>query len=167
MLLGKGADVNVQNGRALREAFKNGHMEVMRLLLEKGANINAEIIGTYVLPLVAVMLRNYEEEMLFLLNRFADVNSQCVRALLNEFRNYYEVVMKPHGDVISLVRDIYETVQDISVDDDEVMEQFLPLRKEMRPFWWGEGKEEEETLDEEEIYGDDNDDEVDSSEEYS
>ena len=37
LLLEKGADVNAQTGRALREASKRGRLAVMRLLLEKGA----------------------------------------------------------------------------------------------------------------------------------
>ncbi|KAJ7291257.1 ankyrin repeat-containing domain protein [Mycena rebaudengoi] len=40
-LLDSGADVHVRNNGALREAAKRGHTEVVQLLLENGANINA------------------------------------------------------------------------------------------------------------------------------
>lgn len=40
-LLSQGADVNAQDGSPLREALKNGHLEVARLLLEHNANVEA------------------------------------------------------------------------------------------------------------------------------
>jgi ankyrin repeat protein len=44
MLLGKGANANAQGGRnrnPLQATSAEGHNDVMQLLLEKGANINA------------------------------------------------------------------------------------------------------------------------------
>ncbi|KAJ7291204.1 ankyrin repeat-containing domain protein [Mycena rebaudengoi] len=41
LLLDKGADIHAGNNGALREAAKAGHTEVVQLLLENGANINA------------------------------------------------------------------------------------------------------------------------------
>jgi ankyrin repeat protein len=75
LLLDKGADVNGQGGQYLQAASSMGHIENVNILLEKGADVNSQG-GEYGNALQAAVIRNHIEIVNILLEKGADVNSQ-------------------------------------------------------------------------------------------
>jgi hypothetical protein len=79
LLLDKGVDPNVagkEYSNALQEASAIGHKQIVRLLLEAGADVNAEGGGLYGSALQAASARGHEQVVRLLLDHGADVNAQ-------------------------------------------------------------------------------------------
>ncbi|MCJ1426002.1 hypothetical protein MMC29_003904 [Sticta canariensis] len=77
--LKKRVDINVKagfHGNALQTASYQGHEEIVRLLLENGANVNAEGGRTYGTALQAASFQGHEEMVRLLLNNGANVNAE-------------------------------------------------------------------------------------------
>ncbi|KAJ7434127.1 hypothetical protein B0H11DRAFT_2258741 [Mycena galericulata] len=78
-LLDKGADVNAEDkefGTALQVACFKGHTDVVQLLLENCANVNAQGTGAFGNPLQAASVRGNPDVVRLLLERGADVNAK-------------------------------------------------------------------------------------------
>ena len=73
-MLNAGADVNMQGkyGNALQVASIKGHKEVVQLLLDAGANVNAQG-GYYIYAIYAAANQGHEEVIQLLLDAGADV----------------------------------------------------------------------------------------------
>ncbi|KAF2643051.1 ankyrin, partial [Massarina eburnea CBS 473.64] len=88
LLLGRGANVNVQSrwydskhkrfyeNNALRAASRGGHEQVVKLLLEKGVDINVENGGYYGNALQGAVGNGHEDIVKLLVNHGADINTQ-------------------------------------------------------------------------------------------
>jgi len=75
LLVEKGADIHADNDNALRWASKNGHLEVVEFLVEKGADIHANNDGA----LKWASKNGYLEVVEFLVEKGADIhaNNDC------------------------------------------------------------------------------------------
>lgn len=85
-LLDKGVDVNARGGiwgSALKAAVSNGNVNIARVLLERGANINARCgsLNSYVLEDAVGSLHPSAEMVQMLLDYEADANAQKLTGL--------------------------------------------------------------------------------------
>lgn len=105
---------------------------MVRLLLEKGAYVNAE--GEYHNVLVVASYNGHENLLQLLLDNGADVNAQSGKALQKASENGQQAIMrlllKNKADV-NLVFHDDTSLQGVSVDDHEVVIQLL--MKENKP----------------------------------
>ena len=77
LLLSRGADINVQSGRAvtaLHAALENDHGHIVELLLDNGADTNVQ--GEEGPALLEASLRGQEQFVKLLLDKGADVDAQ-------------------------------------------------------------------------------------------
>ncbi|KAF2184339.1 ankyrin, partial [Zopfia rhizophila CBS 207.26] len=77
-LLGEGANVNKRGGNygtALQVAAFDGGADIVKILLDHGAEVNTEPIGTYRNPLQAACVTEVENVIRLLLEHGADVNA--------------------------------------------------------------------------------------------
>ena len=74
LLLNKGADVNSGGGECLQAASSMGHIEIVNVLLDKGADVNSQG-GRYGNALQAASSMGHIEIVKLLLDKGADVNS--------------------------------------------------------------------------------------------
>ncbi|KAK4118022.1 ankyrin, partial [Parathielavia appendiculata] len=65
----------IQNDETLQAASFGGHKEIVRMLLEKGADVNAQA-GFYGHALQAASFEGHKEIVRMLLDKGADVNAQ-------------------------------------------------------------------------------------------
>ncbi|AYV85138.1 MAG: repeat protein [Satyrvirus sp.] len=73
----KGADIHAENDQALRKASRNGHLEIVKLLIEKGANIHAVNDGA----LHGASFNGHLEIVKLLTENGADIHAENDRAL--------------------------------------------------------------------------------------
>jgi thiol-disulfide isomerase/thioredoxin len=95
LLLEKGADVNAVGGKVLIGAANGGHTEIVKLLLERGADVNAA--GGTALMTAAAMGRT--EVVKLLLEKDADVNAKS-----NIFgTSLYMASQQGHTEIVKLL----------------------------------------------------------------
>jgi hypothetical protein len=75
LFIDSGMDVNANGGVALREASARGHTEIVKLLLDIGANVNA-INSSDEPALIEALGNNHPEIAKLLLDKGADVNAK-------------------------------------------------------------------------------------------
>ncbi len=116
LLLSKGADINSKvkrtgfgnfeneyEGTPLMEAIINRHVEVAKLLIEKGANVNEES-NTKLTSLMLASRNGYTEVVNLLLNTGADVNYKnengqtALEIALKEYNTYLRDYISNKGD---------------------------------------------------------------------
>jgi ankyrin repeat protein len=90
LLLENGADVHVENDDALRLASQEGHLEMVRLLLEKGVNVNAK----YGHALRAASAAGHLEIVKLLIENGAKVNAKEDEALREASRSGHFKIVK-------------------------------------------------------------------------
>lgn len=87
-LVESGADVNGDKTISLRNASKNGHLSVVKYLIDKGADIHAR----YDESLLYASFRGHLDVVKYLVEHGADVNADSRILLLPVKEGYYEVV---------------------------------------------------------------------------
>ena len=104
VLLEEGADPNAQGGRyenaALQAASAEGHEQIVKLLLDNGANVDAQC-GSYGSALQAASAKGHEQIVKLLLDNGANVNAQggIFGSAL------YAASANRHGQIIGLLYD--------------------------------------------------------------
>ncbi len=100
--LEEGTDINIKNDKgwtALMGASMNGHLEIVELLIEKGADVNDNIIGTTVL--MCASLNGHIEIVEFLIDNGADVNVRDSRG-----SNVLKYASKNgHEEIVRILKD--------------------------------------------------------------
>lgn len=137
IMLDSDIDVNDFGGEFMSEASKVGNIDIVNMLLEKGANPTDGIVGA--------SERGHKEIVKLLINKGADVtfienlaikkaayygHEECVKLLILAGTDLNEALIKAvKKDRVSIIKLLIENGADISIDDYKVLKEAIYRKK--------------------------------------
>ena len=109
MMVSKGANILARNDVALRWASKNGHLEIVKYLVEQGADIHTQIDVND--ALIKAILNGHLEVVRYLIEHGADIHAQNDSALR----------WASHNGHLEVVKHLVEHGADVHAEDDHAL----------------------------------------------
>lgn len=96
ILVENGADVHAYNGGPLRWASRSGHLEIVKYLVEKGAHVNAY----YSMAFQWAAELGHIETVKYLIEKGANVHGWCQEAIIAAWKNGHTGVVNLLGKIL-------------------------------------------------------------------